>query len=144
MATYADDLICVSQSEEEHQKHLLELLEVLSVERIFLQGPKSHVFCRYVRYLGAIAGNDMLLEDPNKIRAVVKMPMPNKSQTEIRGFLGMTSFWRRWIDSYAMKAQPLNDLSKKGVNVQASWSKEHDDAVNALKQAILRYPILRQ
>ena len=43
-----------------------------------------------------------------------------------------------------MKARPLNDLLKKGVNVQASWTKEHDDAVNALKQAILRYPILRQ
>ena len=144
VATYADDIICVSDTAEEHKAHLQKLFQVLSDELIYLQIPKSHVFCKYVRYLGAIAGNDMLLEDPDKIRAIVNMPMPRNSQTEIRGFLGMTSFWRRWIDSYAQKARPLNDLLKKGVNVKKLWSSAQDDAVNALKRSILKYPILRQ
>lgn len=144
VATYADDIICVSDSEEEHKRHLLTLFRILSTERIFLQTTKSHVACKYVRYLGAIAGNNMLMEDPAKVRAIAKMPMPRNSQTEVRGFLGMTSFWRRWIDGYATKARPLNDLLKKGVDVKKSWSKAHDDAVNELKRSILRYPVLRQ
>ena len=82
---------------EEHKAHLQKIFQVLSDELIYLQIPKSHVFCKYVRYLGAIAGNDMLLEDPDKVRAIVKMPMPRNSQTEIRGFLGMRSALYDWL-----------------------------------------------
>ena len=144
VAAYADDLICVSNSLEEHKRHLVLLLRIMSAERIFLQTSKSHVGCKYVRYLGAVAGNNMLFQDPEKIRAIVAMPMPKNSQTEIRGFLGMCSFWRRWISSYSKLAQPLNELLKKGVNVRTAWSDVHDAAVIALKRALISYPVLRQ
>jgi hypothetical protein len=67
-----------------------------------------------------VVGNNCLLEDPAKIRAIVDMPEPKNSQTKIRGFLGMASFWRRFIAGFAGITQPLNDLLKKGVNVKTS------------------------
>eukprot|EP01050_Picozoa_sp_SAG11_P005729 SAG11_NODE_414_length_9684_cov_7.947522_1_plen_2392_part_00 len=144
VATYADDLVCVSASKEEHITHLLKLATILSAENIYLNSAKSHVFCRYVRYLGAVAGNNVLLQDPAKVRSIVAMPHPKNSQREIRGFLGMASFWRRWIASYAKIVQPLNDLLKKGVDVKTEWSMAHDAAVITLKKALVAYPILRQ
>jgi hypothetical protein len=112
----------VSDSAEAHKKHILELFRILSDEKIYLQTTKSKMFCKYVRYLGMVVGNNCLLEDPAKIRAIVDIPEPKNSQTEICGFLGMASFWRRFIAGFAGITQPLNDLLKKGVNVKTSWN----------------------
>jgi hypothetical protein len=60
-----------------------------------------------------VVGNDCLLEDPAKIRAIVEMPAPRNSQTKVRGFLGMASFWRRFIADFTGVVQPLNALLKK-------------------------------
>ena len=98
---YADDLIICSSSAEEHKRHILDLFRILSEERIYLQPAKSKLFCKYVRYLGMVCGNDMLLEDPLKIRSIVKMPAPKESQSEVRGFIGMASFWRKFIPDFA-------------------------------------------
>ena len=150
VACYCDDLIIVSDSAEAHKKHILELFRILSDEKIYLQPAKSKMFCKYVRYLGMVVGNNCLLEDPAKIRAIVDMPEPKNSQTEIRGFLGMASFWRRFIAGFAGITQPLNDLLKKGVNVKTSWNnmkrdcpQEHSTAVFQIKKALISYPVLR-
>ena len=150
VACYCDDLIIVSDSAEAHKKHILELFRILSDEKIYLQPAKSKMFCKYVRYLGMVVGNNCLLEDPAKIRAIVDMPEPKNSQTEIRGFLGMASFWRRFIAGFAGITQPLNDLLKKGVNVKTSWNnmkpdcpQEHSNAVFLIKKALISYPVLR-
>jgi len=143
VACYCDDLIIVSKSAEEHKKHILDLFQILSDERIYLQPTKSKIFCKYVRYLGMVVGNDCLLEDPAKIRAIVEMPAPRNSQTEVRGFLGMASFWRRFIADFAGVVQPMNALLKKGCNVKTTWSEIHDKAVFDIKKALISYPVLR-
>ena len=140
---YADDLIICSSSAEEHKKHILDLFRILSEERIYLQPAKSKLFCKYVRYLGMVCGNDMLLEDPLKIRSIVKMPAPKESQSEVRGFIGMASFWRKFIPDFAGIIHPLNSLLLKGVNVKTQWGPQHDEAVFNIKKALVSYPVLR-
>jgi hypothetical protein len=71
------------------------------------------------------------------------MPCP-QAQEEIRVFLGLTGFYRKHIDGYARIVTPLTDLLKKGVNVVKEWTAECTVAVETLKKAITRYPILRQ
>ena len=67
-----------------------------------------------------------------------------KDATSIRGFLGMTGFYRRWIKNYAEMARHLNDMLKKDVNIGSDWGKKQDDAILDLKTAITSYPVLRQ
>jgi hypothetical protein len=123
--------------------NLLETFRVLSQENLYVAPSKLALFCKYVRYLGAIAGNDILALDPLKVEAIDEMPIP-KTQKDVRTFLGASGFMRRWIIHYAAKTQPLNDLLKKGVDVEESWNETHDKAVQAIKLALTSYPVLRQ
>jgi hypothetical protein len=81
--------------------------------------------------------------DPIKVRSIITMPCP-RAQEEIRVFLGLTGFYRKHIDRYAIIVTPLTDLLKKGVNVVKKWTTECTAAVDTLKKAITKYPILRQ
>ena len=119
VAVYIDDLIVFSNSIQEHRDHVLRVMDVCSDEGLFLNMSKSHVFCEYTRYLGAICGNQKIFMDPAKVESILHMPYPRASQTAIREFLGAASFYRRWIDSYAKKTAPLQVLLKdsaKGKN----------------------------
>eukprot|EP01050_Picozoa_sp_SAG11_P003697 SAG11_NODE_216_length_12231_cov_10.404385_2_plen_104_part_00 len=82
----------------------------------------------------------------DKVRALIDMPLPNESQTQIRGFLGimMAGFYKKFISAFAEISRPLNALLKKGVNVAKSWTQEHSDAVAKIKQAMITYLVLRQ
>ena len=104
---------------------------------------KSQFACRYVRYLGCVVGSQSLMMDPHKLSAIENMVI-KKDITGIRSFLGCTGFYRRWIEGYASITRPLTQLTKKDINVQASWNSSHDEAVLKLKQAMMTYPILRQ
>jgi hypothetical protein len=117
-----DDLIILSNSSEDHQKHLTKLLEVLSTEpKIHLSVEKCAWVCQYVRFLGCIVGNNELAMDPKKVRSIITMPCP-KAQEEIRVFLGLTGIYQKHIDGYARIVTPLTDLLKKGVNVVKEWT----------------------
>eukprot|EP01050_Picozoa_sp_SAG11_P009394 SAG11_NODE_878_length_6760_cov_22.303558_3_plen_123_part_00 len=74
VAVYIDDLIVFSNSADDHKRHLLNLLDILSKERLYLNNEKSHYFCKYTRYLGAVCGYGVLLMCPEKIRSIVDMP----------------------------------------------------------------------
>eukprot|EP01050_Picozoa_sp_SAG11_P037902 SAG11_NODE_15190_length_586_cov_0.827515_1_plen_138_part_10 len=72
------------------------------------------------------------------------MPLPNQSATQVRGFLGMAGFYRKFVSDFAAITRPLNDLLKKGVKANDVWSRQHSDAVAKIKQAMTTYPVLRQ
>ena len=113
MAVYIDDLIVFSNTAADHKRHLLKVLQVCSDEGLHLNTSKSHIFTKYTRYLGAVCGNGRLFMDPAKVEAILAMPNPSTSQTAVREFLGATSFYRRWIDSYARIIEPLQVLLKR-------------------------------
>eukprot|EP01052_Picozoa_sp_SAG31_P022412 SAG31_NODE_1782_length_7281_cov_5.022139_1_plen_570_part_00 len=149
VAVYIDDLIVFSNSIEEHRSHLLQVMRVCSDEGLFLNTAKSHIFCEYTRYLGAVCGNGQLFMDPNKVEAIVRMPYPKQSQTAIREFLGAASFYRRWIDSYARITEPLQELLKdnaKGrtMDMWAANKSKYETVVDKLKRILCSYPVLRQ
>ena len=140
---YQDDICIFSNSAAEHRLHLKILFKVLSEEHIPLNIKKSHLFCKYVRYLGCVCGDGQLFLDPQKCDSIHNMIVA-KDISSIRTFLGMTGFYRRWIKNYAEMARHLNALLKKGVDVKTAWSDKQDKAVTDLKAAITSYPVLRQ
>ena len=107
---YLDDLVVFSRDATQHRKHLERLFDVLSTENIFLNTEKCELFCKHIRYLGAIVGSGKLFMCPRKVYSVINMPLPNEGQDQIRMFLGLTGYYRRFISDYAEVALPLMEL----------------------------------
>ena len=126
-AIYMDDVVLFSDTAENHKKHILQMLDILSKEKLYVAPNKMALFCKYIRYLGAVVGNNKLMMDPLKVESINKMPTPT-TQKDIRSFLGAAGFMRRWISNYSKKAQPLNDLLVKEIGgkleMAHSWARQ--------------------
>ena len=118
MSIFLDDIILWSKDPETHKKNLLRLFEVLSKEKLSLSlnMNKCYFFARYVKYLGIIVGQGQMFMNTESVRSIINMPEPSDSQANIRIFLGMTGFYRKWIDNYATMALPLTKLLKRTLN----------------------------
>ena len=148
-ANYQDDIIIFSKNAQSHKQDIIRVLRALSVENVPLNIKKSQFFCKYCRILGAVVGQDNIYTDPQKIEAIVKMEV-NKNIASVRGFLGVTGFYRRWIPAFASVAKPLTDLlkggdvnSKKKVDLTARWTPEVVAAIRDLKKLMISFPVLR-
>lgn len=98
------------------------------------------LFCfKELRYLGMI-GNGSLKTDPEKISAILKIPVP-KSPREVRSFLGTAGWYRRFIKDFASLSAPLTDTLKK--RLKLSISPEAIESFHMLKQALTAAPVLR-
>lgn len=102
---FFDDILVYSKTTEEHQQHVRQILELLRQNQLYAKRSKCTFFTEKVDYLGFIISKDGVSTDPSKIEAVVAWPIP-KSVREVRGFLGLTGWYRIFIQSYASIASP--------------------------------------
>ena len=116
------------------------------MEHLYLNINKSHLFCKYVRFLGCVCGQNKIFMDGDKISAILDMPEPRHTQSEVRSFLGAVGFYRKWISNYSELATPLVELlkGKEKKITPGVWTTRQSESVMKLKQAITRYPVLRQ
>ena len=140
--THIDDLIIYSLTKEAHLNDLHRVCTALSDEQYYCNRAKCFFFCKYVRYVGGIVGNGFLAMDPDKVAAIDSWERPTTT-TELRGFLGMCNFLRRWYEKYAEDAYILNRLLKKGAQVVRDWNESCQDAFDRIKTAFKTNPILR-
>ncbi|KOM57691.1 hypothetical protein LR48_Vigan11g072400 [Vigna angularis] len=135
---FFDDILIYSKTWEEHSQHLTQALKVLAEHEFFANKKKCEFGRRQVRYLGhkiSTAGVEMGRE---KVSAVLEWPEPRNIK-ELRGFLGLTGYYRRFIRDYGKMAKPLTDLLKKRM---FKWSKEGAMALQKLKEAGTTAPVL--
>ena len=92
-----------------------------------------------MKFLGHLINKNGISPDPDKIRAITQFPIP-KSVKQVRSFLGICSYYRRFIKSFTEKARPLNLLIRD--NTKFFWAQEQEDAFNTLKSALTAEPIL--
>ena len=140
--THIDDLIVYSSTKADHLRDLDRVCQALSDEQYYCNRDKCFFFCEYVKYVGGIVGQGFLAMDPDKVRAIDTWEQPTTT-TELRGFLGMCNFLRRWYQHYAEDAATLNQLLKKGAQVVRDWTGAHDEAFIRIKNAFKSNPILR-
>lgn len=122
---YLDDIVIYSQTLEEHIEHLQQVFQKLRDNELYVKREKCSFAQRQVHFLGHVISEGRLLMDDSKIRAIQNWEAPKKL-TELRSFLGLTNYYRKFIKSYSAIATPLTNLLKKG---QAwTWDAKAQDA----------------
>ena len=112
MAVFFDDILIYSKSLEDHLFHLTLVLDTLRTHMFFANISKCE-FCQdSINYLGHVVSVQGVKVDLQKIDAVVNWPLP-QNITQLRGFLGLTGYYRRFVKRYASIAWPLTDMLKQ-------------------------------
>ncbi|KAD4180494.1 hypothetical protein E3N88_29085 [Mikania micrantha] len=136
---FIDDILIYSKNEADHACHLREVLETLRREKLYAKYSKCAFWLREVQFLGHVINADGILVDSSKIQAVTKWSPP-KTPTEIRSFLGLAGYYRRFIQDFAKIASPLTKLTRK--NTKFVWGEDQDKAFNELKTKLTQAPVL--
>ena len=110
--SYIDDVVVYSKSWEEHLQHLRKVFHCLQKAGLTLKLPKCRFGLNKVDYLGHVIGNGEILPDPRKVEAVQCFQRP-ETKTQVNTFIGLTSYYRKFIPDYASIATSLTDLLRK-------------------------------
>lgn len=136
---YLDDLLIVSDTFEKHMSVLSTVAIKLREAGLTINVEKSKFCLKEVKYLGFVVGNGTLMVDKDKVSAVTDFPAPTTVR-QLRRFLGMAGWYRRFIGDYAAITAPLTNLLRKGRGF--NWSSEADAAFVELKEKLSSAPIL--
>ena len=137
--TYLDDVIVIGKSMEEHNQNLVKVFDRLRVAGLKLKPTKCKLAQRSVEYLGHIVSEEGVRTDPKKLQAVSEYPTPADVKS-LRSFLGLASYYRRFIPNFAKVAGPLHALTKK--DVEYVWTPQCQEVFRKLKELLTSSPVL--
>lgn len=135
---FFDDILVYSCTLEDHHEHLKTVFQCLLDNQFFLKKSKCTFAQPSIAYLGHIVSANGVGPDPEKINAMINWPQPHTVK-QLRGFLGLTGFYRKFVKHYASIAAPLTALLKK---YSFNWSAEAQTAFESLKKAMTETPVL--
>ncbi len=139
---YLDDILVFSKSAEEHAKHLDLVLSKLAEYKLYAKLSKCHFNLPEVEFLGHFVGRNGVKVDPRKVQIVKDWPVP-RNQTEMRSFLGLANYFRRFIHAYSTITRPLHALTGDGVIWNKNtWTVECQEAFDLLKEKLTTAPTL--
>ncbi|KAI3683189.1 hypothetical protein L1987_83689 [Smallanthus sonchifolius] len=136
---FIDDILIYSRTKEDHEHHLKLILELLSNENLYAKFSKCEFWIREVHFLGHVINKEGIHVDPSKIEAIKNWEAP-KTPTEVRQFLGLAGYYRRFIENFSKIALPLTTLTQK--EKKYDWSDKQESAFQLLKQKLCSAPIL--
>lgn len=137
---YLDDIIIVTEDFQDHLVWLKLVLETLEKAGLVINPDKSEFCCSEVKYLGYLVNHKGLQVDPEKLGPIETFPAP-KTVTQVRRFVGMASWYRRFIPDFSTKVEPINRLIAKGTKF--IWGPEQQTAFDLIKRMLLDAPILK-
>ena len=129
--TYIDDILIHLPTEELHKEHL-------QLAGLILHGKKCHIGLPQVYYLGNVFSRAGMQPDPGKIQSVQEWPLPT-NVTALKQFLGLASYYRRYVENFATMAASLHTLTQK--NVPFQWNQACDIAFSMLKGKLIKSPV---
>jgi hypothetical protein len=136
---FVDDILIYSPSLETHLSHLQEVFNILREHNFLLKMSKCSFAQQSLEYLGHVISAAGVATDPTKIKAVQEWPTPTDLK-QLRGFLGLSGYYRKFIRHYGLLSSPLTDLLKK--HNPFCWTPQHQMCFDNLKQALVSAPVL--
>ena len=136
---YLDDIIVYSKTFEEHLENLRVVFERLKEANLKLNSKKCNLLCRKVAFFGHEVSEVGIATDSSKVKAVQEWPQP-KNATEVRQFVGLASYYRKFIPSFATICKPLHKLTEKNANFV--WTDHCQNAFDTIKKLLTTAPIL--
>ncbi|KAL0561560.1 hypothetical protein IC582_001994 [Cucumis melo] len=136
---FIDDILIYSKTEAEHEKHLRMVLQTLRDNKLYAKFSKCEFWLKQVSFLGHVVSKAGVSVDPAKIEAVTGWTRPS-TVSEVRSFLGLAGYYRRFVENFSRIATPLTQLTRKGAPFV--WSKACEDSFKNLKQKLVTAPVL--
>ena len=136
---FMDDILIYSSSLSEHLELLEQVFLIIQQNQFLLKLSKCSFAQTEIEYLGHCISGKGVATEPSKIEAVKLWPTPSNLK-DLRGFLGLTGYYRKFIRHYSMISRPLTQLLKKGV--QFLWTPTAQESFSLLKQALVEAPVL--
>ena len=112
VVVYLDDIMVYSKTLTEHEKHLRLVFQRLRENRLYVKPEKYEFAQEEITFLGHKISADLIRMDKGKVQAIMEWSVPTKV-TELRSFLGLANYYRRFIKGYSKRVSPLTDLLKK-------------------------------
>eukprot|EP01113_Clastostelium_recurvatum_P034980 TRINITY_DN4817_c0_g2_i2.p1 TRINITY_DN4817_c0_g2~~TRINITY_DN4817_c0_g2_i2.p1 ORF type:complete len:896 (+),score=120.90 TRINITY_DN4817_c0_g2_i2:2313-5000(+) len=140
MVVYLDDILVFSKTAEEHVEHVTSMLEVLRANKLYAKRSKCALFQDSIDFLGHIVSGEGIATDPAKVAAVQDWPEP-RNVHEVRSFIGLVNYYRRFVKDCSGVTRPLTDLLSE--HNRWWWSQECRASFLAVKAALVSAPILR-
>jgi len=139
MVVFIDDILIYSQNKEEHAGHLRVVLEVLREHQLYDKLSKCEFWLGEVQFLGHVISSQGIAVDPSKIETVLKWERP-QTVTEVRSFLGLAGYYRRYLEGFSKMVSPLTQLTRK--DQPFSWTDKCEECFGEMKRRLTTTPIL--
>ncbi|XP_047482831.1 uncharacterized protein LOC125034845 [Penaeus chinensis] len=140
--TFLDDILIHSKTWKQHCGILQRVLGILQEANLTARPIKCEIGKRNLEYLGHVIGEGCIKPTKEKVSAILNAPAPT-TKKEVRSFMGLSGYYRRFVPDYATIAAPLNEMVKKNAPNKVKWEDKHEMAFNKLKQALVNDPILK-
>ncbi|XP_075774682.1 uncharacterized protein LOC142826318 [Pelodiscus sinensis] len=142
-AAYIDDIVVYSKSWAEHLQHVKAILQELRQAGLTANPRKCHFGEKEVSYLGYTVGRGRLRPLVEKV-AALRTFQPPRTKRQVRRFLGLAGYYRRFVPNFAAIAAPLTDLTRAALPQKVRWSPECEKAFQELKDRLIQAPVLAQ
>ncbi|XP_038975302.1 uncharacterized mitochondrial protein AtMg00860-like [Phoenix dactylifera] len=139
VVVFIDDILIYSKGKEEHEEHLRSVLQLLRREKLYAKFKKCEFWLNEISFLGHVISGDGISVDPAKVEAVVQWNKPT-NVSEIRSFLEMAGYYRRFMEGFSSIAIPLTRLTQKGIKFE--WTEDCERGFQELKKRLVTAPIL--
>ena len=136
---YLDDVLVFSPDMETHLKHLRSLFKRLRSTDLKLKEVKCNFLKKHIQYLGHFISGEGIAPVPEKLDSIQKM-LPPQNAKEVKQFLGLNGYYRKFVPRFSDLARSLNALTRK--NIAFEWTQVCWDSFNLLKTSLMTEPIL--
>jgi hypothetical protein len=138
---FIDDILIYSKTEEDHANHIRVVLQRLRDHRLYAKFSKCEFWLDSVKFLGHTISSEGISVDPTKVQEVMDCKPPT-SVHQIRSFLGLAGYYRRFIPDFSKIAKPMTELRKK--EVKFHWDNKCEEAFHTLRKLLITAPVLAQ
>jgi hypothetical protein len=138
---FLDDIVVYSNTLEEHERDVRAVFQRLREAGLYVKKSKCELFMHEIEFLGHHVGRQGLRVMSDKVDAVQQWPKP-RNVSELRSFLGLAGYYRRFIEGFSRRAAPLHDLTHTADGQTFTWATAHQTAFDDIKAALKSAPVL--